>query len=81
LCWNQGLIVLNSPATIDAGFEGEIEVILYNQSQDYIEIKFGQKIAQAVLCPVVQGELVELKGCWASQSSRGAGGFGSTGLT
>jgi dUTP pyrophosphatase len=79
LCWNQGLIVLNSPATVDAGFEGEIEVVLYNQSQDYIQIKFGQKVAQAVLCPVAQGELIERED-WTPQSSRGTGGFGSTGV-
>jgi dUTP pyrophosphatase len=80
LCWNQGLIVFNSPGTIDAGFEGEIEVIIYNQGQDYIEIKFGQKVAQAVLAPVYQAELIEVEN-YTVETTRGAGGFGSTGLT
>jgi dUTP pyrophosphatase len=79
LCWNQGLVVSNSPGTVDCGFEAEVEVILQNQSQDYAEIKFGQKVAQAVLCPVVQGVLIERED-WIPESTRGSGGFGSTGL-
>jgi dUTP pyrophosphatase len=81
LCWKQGLIVSNSPGTIDASYTSEVEVILYNQSQEYIEIKTGFKIAQAVLCPVVQGELIEATN-WeiVRVSNRGAGGFGSTGV-
>ena len=79
LCWKQGLVVANSPGTIDASYTSEVEVILYNIGQDYIEIKTGFKIAQAVLAPVFQAELFEREG-WVPQSSRGAGGFGSTGL-
>lgn len=80
LCWKQGLVVANGIGTIDCGYENEVEAMLYNISQDYVAIKAGHKIAQAVLCPVVQGELIERKD-WTPQSNRGVGGFGSTGLT
>lgn len=79
LCWKQGLVVANSPGTIDCGYQKEVEVILCNISQDYIEIKTGFKIAQAVLAPVVQGELIEREGDF-DKSTRREGGFGSTGL-
>jgi dUTP pyrophosphatase len=82
LCWDQGLVVANGIGTVDCSYYGDVEVILYNISQDYVEIKTGFKIAQAVLCPVVQGELIEATS-WeiARASLRGVGGFGSTGLT
>lgn len=56
LAINQGLIVLNSPGTVDQGYTGEIKVILMNMNNYSITIDQGQKIAQAVLSPVVSGK-------------------------
>ena len=61
LALNDGLMVLNSPGTVDQGYTGEIKVILFNTSDKQITIKKGQKIAQAVLCPVVCGKWIDLK--------------------
>lgn len=74
----EGLGVANAPGTIDAGYRGEIKVILVNlDSDDVIHIGRGQKIAQLVIQRVETAELVEVDELPASE--RGAGGFGSTG--
>jgi dUTP pyrophosphatase len=81
LALKQGLMVLNSPGTVDQGYTGEIQVIVFNASKHRINITKGQKIAQAVLCPVVSGKwitLVEKKEI--NEKDRNANGFGSTGL-
>jgi dUTP pyrophosphatase len=81
LALKQGLMVLNSPGTVDQGYTGEIQVIVFNTSKNRINITKGQKIAQAVLCPVVSGKwvtLVEKKEI--NGKDRNANGFGSTGL-
>jgi dUTP pyrophosphatase len=81
LALKQGLMVLNSPGTVDQGYTGEIQVILFNTSKERVKIEKGQKIAQAVLCPVVSGKwvtLVEKKEI--NEKDRNANGFGSTGL-
>jgi dUTP pyrophosphatase len=81
LALKQGLMVLNSPGTVDQGYTGEIQVIIFNTSKHRINITKGQKIAQAVLCPVVSGKwitLVEKKEI--NEKDRNANGFGSTGL-
>lgn len=77
LAWKHGITVLNSPGTIDADYRGEIKVILVNLSQEPFEIKNGERIAQMV---IAKHERVE----WSETSdlqdtSRGTGGFGSTG--
>ena len=64
--------------TIDEGYRGEISVILYNHSLVDYEIKAGKKIAQMVICPVLRPEIIQVKEL--GDSSRGSGGFGSTGL-
>ena len=56
----QGLMVLNSPGTVDCGYNAEVKVIVFNTTKDKIKIPKGQKIAQAVLCPVVNGKWVDL---------------------
>jgi dUTP pyrophosphatase len=77
----QGLMVLNSPGTIDQGYTGEIKVIIFNTTKDNVEIKRGQKIAQAVLCPVVSGEMINLfKVSNIENKDRNDNGFGSTGI-
>ena len=81
LALNQGLFVLNSPGTIDSGYQGEIKVILFNTTKEIVKIPKGQKIAQAVLCPVLNGnwvDLIEVKDI--GLKDRNSNGFGSTGL-
>lgn len=81
LALNQGLMVLNSPGTVDQGYTGEIKVIMFNTNNKPIEISKGQKIAQAVMCPVVCGkwiDLVEVNDI--TSKDREDKGFGSTGI-
>lgn len=81
LAMNHGLMVLNSPGTVDQGYDGEIKVIVFNTNPSTIEIKAGQKIAQAVLCPVVCGKWVNLISIEEiNKKERGENGFGSTGI-
>lgn len=81
LALKQGLIVLNSPGTVDQGYTGEIKVVLFNTTQDLIDIKKGQKIAQAVLSPVVCGKWIKLtKVDNIGDKDRSDNGFGSTGI-
>jgi dUTP pyrophosphatase len=81
LALNQGLMVLNSPGTVDSGYQGEIKVIIFNTTNERIKIEKGQKIAQAVLCPVVNGKWVNLvKVEEIGEKDRNDKGFGSTGL-
>lgn len=76
LAFKHGIMVLNSPGTIDADYRGEIGIILYNSSTDPFEINIGDRIAQMVIsrCEQVKWkEVAEL-----SSTERGEGGFGST---
>lgn len=78
LAAKKGITVLNTPGTVDADYRGEIKIILINLGSETFEINDQERIAQMVLCPVlqVQMELVnEL-----SDTARGVGGFGSTGV-
>ena len=79
LASKQGVVVLNSPGTIDEGYTGEIKVILYNTSYKDVIIKPGDKIAQLVVCPVLRTEVIEVDELDVTE--RGANGFGSTGLS
>lgn len=81
LALKQGLMVLNSPGTVDNGYQGEVKVIMFNTTNERIKIEKGQKIAQAVLCPVMCGQWVNLvKVETISEKDRNDKGFGSTGL-
>jgi dUTP pyrophosphatase len=81
LAINQGLMVLNSPATIDSGYSGEIKVIVFNTNNYIVTIPKGMKVGQAVLCPVVNGLWVGLNQVEKiNKKERGANGFGSTGI-
>jgi dUTP pyrophosphatase len=78
LALKNGITCLNTPGTIDADYRGEVKVILINHGSDAFDIKRGDRIAQLVIAPVIQGE-------WAivetlDETKRGAGGFGSTGV-
>lgn len=78
LAIKSGLTVLNTPGTIDFGYRGEIKVILINLSNEEYTVEKGQKVAQLVVCPVAYAEFKEVDEL--SDTSRGEGGFGSTGL-
>ena len=81
LALNQGLMVLNSPGTVDSGYQGEIKVIIFNTTNERIKIEKGQKVAQAVLCPVLCGKWVDLiKVDNIDEKDRNDNGFGSTGI-
>ena len=81
LAINQGLMVLNSPGTVDNGYTGEVKAIIFNTNPTSITISKGMKVGQAVLCPVVNGgwvNLVEVDSI--NEKERGSNGFGSTGI-
>jgi dUTP pyrophosphatase len=81
LALNHGLMVLNSPGTVDSGYQGEVKVIMFNTTNQKIKIEKGQKIAQAVVCPVVNGRWIDLiKVDVLPEKDRNNNGFGSTGL-
>jgi dUTP pyrophosphatase len=79
LALRHGILVPNGPGTIDEDYRGEIQVILLNAGEADFTVERGARIAQAVLAPVVRAtwrEVAEL-----ADTERGAGGFGSTGLS
>ena len=73
-----GITVLNTPGTIDSGYRGEVGVILANFGEADFQVKKGDKIAQIVIAPVTQPEIVETTE--VDETDRGSGGFGSTGV-
>ena len=77
LAAKQKISVLNTPGTIDSDYRGEIKVILINLSQESFKVEKGLRIAQMVVCPVVQAQLKEVSDL--NETERGKGGFGSTG--
>lgn len=81
LALKEGLTVLNTPGTVDQGYDGEVKVIIYNINGKSYQINKGQKIAQAVLCPVLAGRMVSVtKVVELNTKERGDNGFGSTGI-
>lgn len=78
LAAKKGITVLNSPGTIDADYRGEIGVILVNLSNEEFAIENGERIAQLVIAKHERADWVEVKEL--SETSRGEGGFGSTGV-
>jgi dUTP pyrophosphatase len=78
LALKRGLTVLNAPGTIDADYRGELGVILANLSQEVQSVEPGERIAQLLFAPVTRGQLVEVE--VLSETERGRGGFGSTGV-
>lgn len=78
LAAKKGVTVLNTPGTIDADYRGEVKVILINLGTETFVINDQERIAQMVLCPVLQAQMelvTEL-----TDTVRGVGGFGSTGV-
>lgn len=78
LAAKNGITVLNSPGTIDADYRGEIGVILVNLSNEKFEIKNGERIAQLIIAKHERAQWIVVQEL--SETPRGAGGFGSTGL-
>ncbi len=72
-----GMTLLNTPGTIDADYRGEIKIILINLGDKEVVIKDQDRIAQLVICPVIQADLRLVDSL--DETERGAGGFGSTG--
>ena len=77
LAREHSITVLNSPGTIDAGYTGEIGVILINHGKKLFPVVPGMKIAQMVIAPIIRAKLTPVKEF--SNTSRGNKGFGSTG--
>jgi dUTP pyrophosphatase len=81
LAINMGLTVLNTPGTVDQGYTGEIKVIVFNTNNNSVVIEKGMKIAQGVLCPVLNGKYVDvIEVDSIEDKDRGDNGFGSTGI-
>jgi len=81
LAAKHGITVLNTPGTVDRGYTGEIKIILINLGDKEFLIKHGDRVAQAVISPVISGRWSKIiKVDNLGQSERGGGGFGSTGI-
>ncbi|NKN35131.1 dUTP diphosphatase [Agrobacterium sp. a22-2] len=78
LAFKNGVTCLNTPGTIDSDYRGEVKVLLINLGEEPFTISRGMRIAQVVMAPVTQMQVAEVSS--ASQTQRGAGGFGSTGV-
>ena len=78
LALKNSITCLNTPGTIDADYRGEVKVILANLGRSPFTIERGMRLAQAVLMPVLRAELVPVE--TLSDTGRGDGGFGSTGV-
>ena len=78
LALKKGLTVLNTPGTVDSDYRGEIKVIIKNAGTEIVKIKDQDRIAQLVLCPVYKAKFILKESL--KESSRGGGGFGSTGV-
>ncbi len=77
LALKHGLTVVNAPGTVDADYRGEVRVLLVNLGAEPVTIAPGDRVAQLVIGPVIQAELAEVDAL--DDTTRGAGGFGSTG--
>lgn len=78
LAIKKGITLVNSPGTIDADYRGEIGVIMINLGKEDVVIKRGERIAQLVVCPIIHPKIAEVNDL--NDTSRGDGGFGSTGV-
>ena len=77
LAARHGVTVLNAPGTVDADYRGEVSVLLINHGEAPFAIRRGERIAQMVIAPVAQAQLVAVD--QLSTTDRGSGGYGSTG--
>ncbi|ARO13626.1 Deoxyuridine 5'-triphosphate nucleotidohydrolase [Ketogulonicigenium robustum] len=79
LALKHGLTLPNAPGTIDSDYRGHLGVIVMNAGDQPVTIAHGDRIAQLIVAPVVQAEFVEVEDL--SETARGAGGYGSTGVS
>lgn len=79
LAGKSGITVLNAPGVIDAGYRGEVRVILINHSDTHFQVKPGDRIAQLVITPFIAPAFMEEK-VTEDDTDRGVQGFGSTGV-
>jgi dUTP pyrophosphatase len=79
LAARDGITVLNAPGTVDADYRGEVQVLLVNHGPEPFTVTRGMRIAQLVVAPVLRAKVVE--SAHLSTTARGAGGFGSTGVS
>lgn len=77
MAYKEGVVVINSPGTIDSDYRGEIKIILLNTSKDPVQIKHGDRICQGVFAKYEQAEFNSVQ--YLDHTDRGSGGFGSTG--
>jgi len=78
LAFKHGITCLNTPGTIDADYRGEVKVLLINHGAKAFTINRGERVAQMVIAPITQPEFERVMEL--SETVRGAGGFGSTGV-
>ncbi len=78
LAMKQGLTLTNSPGTIDSDYRGEVKVLVINLGQESVILKRGDRIAQLLISPVAQAQVVKVE--QVEDTARGAGGFGHTGI-
>jgi dUTP pyrophosphatase len=77
LAARDGITVLNAPGTIDSDYRGELQILLVNLSDRAVVLHRGDRVAQLIVAPVVQAQFVLTDAL--AETTRGAGGFGSTG--
>jgi dUTP pyrophosphatase len=77
LALKHGISMVNTPGTIDSDYRGEVGIILINLGQSVVKLGKGERVAQMVVCPVTQAQIVEVDSL--EETERGEGGFGSTG--
>ena len=81
LAIKNGISVVNTPGTVDSHYRGEVKVILINLSNEPFTVNHGDRIAQAVVCPVYgEGKIFIEESDTLSETSRGSDGFGSSGV-
>ena len=78
LAAKNGVTCLNAPGTVDSDYRGEVKVILVNHGEEDFTVTRGMRIAQMVIAPFIQARIAEVSE--ATETARGAGGFGSTGV-
>ncbi len=78
LALKHGISIVNTPGTVDSDYRGELGVLLINLSEEAFTVNHGDRIAQAVISPVVQADFVLSD--TLSETERGEGGYGSTGI-
>jgi dUTP pyrophosphatase len=78
LARRQGITLTNSPGLIDAGYRGEVQILVINHDDDAHAIAVGERIAQLVLVPVLMAQTVEVE-TLPDSDGRATGGFGSSG--